>query len=177
MHGTSPPKRRLLEMEFPTCLDVALTKKVLSWMGIYLERSAKKKNSWKHSNRGSPQGKAILSQGFMQPFPQYWFGVYVAFNNGNLLFSQREGVTSLKANEVAFELQNWRPIWKLIIKLLRKQLVNELNRLGRWSPTREKQVFSRIDIWEISDIGMAEKDQLPGFLLSVDFRKAFDTFE
>ena len=110
-----------------------------------------------------------------------------AYNEGELSISQRRGVITLvpKEDSCLSDLSNWRPITLLNLdyKITSKVIANRIERfLPRLiHPDQTGFVKGRYigqNIRLINDIMEQTKLQnIPGILLLLDFRKAFDTIE
>ena len=111
----------------------------------------------------------------------------MSFSKGYLSISQRRGLITLlpKKNKPRQYLKNWRPItllncdYKIAAKSITTRLKKVLSYLinndqtgflkGRFIGENIRLINSVIDY--------AEKQNIPGLLLFVDFEKAFDTLE
>ena len=110
-----------------------------------------------------------------------------AFQNGELSISHRRGVISLipKEDSSLLKLENWRPItllnvdYKIASKAIAKRIKPLLSFLIHPDQTgfvTDRYIGENIRL--ISDImEKTKKLNCSGMLLSLDFRKAFDTLE
>ena len=104
-----------------------------------------------------------------------------------LSISQRRGIISLipKEDSELNQLQNWRPItllnvdYKIASKAIAKRIEPLLPHLIHPDQTgfvKDRYIGENIRL--ISDVmEQTNKDNIPGILVSLDFRKAFDTLE
>lgn len=134
--------------------------------------------------------------GFTVKFYKYFFdsvGSYLleslnaAYEVGKLSISQRRGVITLipKDDSDLLDLQNWRPItllntdYKIASKALARRIETILPKLLHPDQTgfmRERYIGENLRL--ISDVLEYTKDEdLTGILVSLDFRKAFDTLK
>ena len=109
------------------------------------------------------------------------------YHTGKLSISQRRGTITLipKEDESLTLLQNWRPItllnvdYKIASKAIAKRLEPLLPKIVHPDQTgfiKGRYIGENIRL--ISDIlDITLKQKLPGILISLDFRKAFDTLE
>ena len=110
-----------------------------------------------------------------------------AYNKGELSISQRRGVITLvpKEDSCLSDLSNWRPItllnldYKIASKVIAKRIERYLPRLIHSDQTGfVKGRYIGQNIRLINDIMEQTKLQnIPGILLLLDFRKAFDPIE
>ena len=110
-----------------------------------------------------------------------------AHGKGQLSISQRRGVITLipKEEEPVLNLKNWRLItllnvdYKIASKVIAKRMEPVLSNLIHPDQTgfiKERYIGENIRL--ISDImEQTKKDEGTGILVSLDFRKAFDTLE
>ncbi|KAL9964737.1 hypothetical protein ACROYT_G028417 [Oculina patagonica] len=111
----------------------------------------------------------------------------VAFEVGELSISQRRGVITLipKDDSDLVDLQNWRPItllntdYKIASKALARRIETILPKLIHPDQTGfMKGRYISENLRLISDVMEYTKmEELTGILVSVDFKKAFDTLE
>ena len=110
-----------------------------------------------------------------------------AFSKGQLSISQRRGVICLipKDDSCLIELSNWRPLtllnvdYKILAKVIGKRIESILSSLIHSDQTgfiKGRFIGQNVrllnDIIEYTDV-----KKLPGILLFIDFRKAFDAIE
>ena len=111
----------------------------------------------------------------------------MSFSKGYLSISQRRGLITLlpKKNKPRQYLKNWRPItllncdYKIAAKSIVTRLKKVLPYLINNDPTgflKGRFIGENIRLIN-SVIDYAEKQNIPGLLLFVDFEKAFDTLE
>ena len=110
-----------------------------------------------------------------------------AFTKGQLSISQRRGVICLipKDDSDLTELSNWRPLtllnvdYKILAKAIGQRIESKLSSLIHSDQTGFiKGRFIGQNVWLLNDImEYTEAKNLPGILLFIDFRKAFDTIE
>ena len=111
----------------------------------------------------------------------------MSLSKGYLLISQRRGLITLlpKKNKPRQYLKNWRPItllncdYKIAAKSIATRLKNVLPHLINSDQTgflKGRFIGENIRLIN-SVINYAEKQNIPGLLLFVDFEKAFDTLE
>ena len=110
-----------------------------------------------------------------------------AYSRGELSISQRRGVVTLipKADSDTLKLTNWRPItllnvdYKIASKAIATQIKKVLPQLIHTDQTGfMKDRFIGQNIRLLCDIlEQTELKDIPGILLQLDFRKAFDTIE
>ena len=110
-----------------------------------------------------------------------------AYEVGKLSISQRRGVITLipKVDSDLLDLQNWRPItllntdYKIASKALARRIETILPKLVHLDQTgfmKERYIGENLRL--ISDVLEHTKNEdLTGVLVSLDFRKAFDTLE
>ena len=106
-----------------------------------------------------------------------------AFRTGKLSISQRRGIINLITK--LLELQNWRPItllnvdYKIASKTIARRIESVLQSVihpDQSGFVKDRYIGENISL--ISDVlEMTKIEKLSGILLSVDFRKAFDTLE
>ena len=111
----------------------------------------------------------------------------MSFSKGYLSISQRRGLITLlpKKNKPRQYLRNWRPITLLNCdyKIAAKSIATRLKKVLPYLINNDQTGFLKGRfIGEnirliISVIDYAEKQNIPGLLLFVDFEKAFDTLE
>ena len=110
-----------------------------------------------------------------------------AFTKGQLSISQRRGVICLipKDDSDLTELSNWRPLtllnvdYKILAKAIGQRIESKLSSLIHSDQTGFiKGRFIGQNVRLLNDImEYTEAKNLPGILLFIDFRKAFDTIE
>ena len=110
-----------------------------------------------------------------------------AYENGEMSISQRRGVITLipKENSDARELSNWRPITLLNVdyKIASKAIASRIEKFLPLLINSNQTGFMKgryigQNIRLINDImEQTELQGIPGILLLLDFRKAFDTIE
>ena len=110
-----------------------------------------------------------------------------AFCKGQLSISQRRGVICLipKDDSNLIELSNWRPLtllnvgYKILAKIIGRRIESVLPTLIHSDQTGFiKGRFIGQNVRLLNDLmTYAESNNLPGILLFIDFRKAFDTIE
>ena len=146
--------------------------------------------------RTFPVGKSPGDDGFTAEFYNCFFDLVnrglvnsfnTAYNEGELSISQRRGVITLvpKEDSCLSDLSNWRPItllnldYKIASKVIAKRIERFLPRLIHPDQTGfVKGRYIGQNIRLINDIMEQTKLQnIPGILLLLDFRKAFDTIE
>ena len=134
--------------------------------------------------------------GFTAEFYKYFFDLLgadlisslnQAFEVGELSISQRRGVITLipKEDSDLLDLQNWRPItllnidYKIASKTLAKRIENVLPKLVHPDQTgfmKGRYIGENIRlICDVMEYTVVEKKG--GILVSLDFKKAFDTLE
>ena len=140
--------------------------------------------------------KSPGEDGFSKEFYETFFdliGIHLlnsyneAFNNGQLSISQRRGVICLipKDDSCLSELSNWRPLtllnvdYKMLAKVIGQRIERILSSLIHSDQTGFiKGRFIGQNVRLLNDImEYTEAKNLPGILLFIDFRKAFDTIE
>ena len=140
--------------------------------------------------------KSPGEDGFSKEFYETYFdliGIHLlnsyneAFNNGQLSISQRRGVICLipKDDSCLSELSNWRPLtllnvdYKMLAKVIGQRIETILSSLIHSDQTGFiKGRFIGQNVRLLNDImEYTEAKNLPGILLFIDFRKAFDTIE
>ena len=110
-----------------------------------------------------------------------------AYRNGLLSVTQRRGLITLipKKNKAANFLKNWRPItllnwdYKIASKCTASRLQKVLPRLIDNDQTgflKNRFIGENIRLVD-SVINYANKEKIPGLLLFIDFKKAFDSLE
>ena len=115
-----------------------------------------------------------------------------AHDKGQLSISQKRGIVKLilKPDSDSLDLQNWRPItllntdYKIAAKAVARRIEKMLPKIinsdqtgfikGRYIGENIRLII-RLIISDIMDYTKTEN--LPGILLSLDFKKAFDTLE
>ena len=141
-------------------------------------------------------GKSPGEDGFTIEFYNQFFGLVgndlvaslnCAHEKGQLSISQRRGIITLilKQESSLLDLKNWRPItllnndYKIASKAIAKKIEAVLPRLIRTDQTRFiKGRYIGENIRLISDLlEQTKTDKMSGILMSMDFRKAFDTLE
>ncbi|KAL9959874.1 hypothetical protein ACROYT_G033243 [Oculina patagonica] len=110
-----------------------------------------------------------------------------AFENGELSISERRGVITLipKEDSDLLDIQNWRPItllnidYKIASKALAKRIESVLPKLVNFDQTGfMKGRYIGENIRLISDVmEYTMSENKGGILVSLDFKKAFDTLE
>ena len=141
-------------------------------------------------------GKSPGEDGFTVEFYKEFFDIQgedpveclnAAHETGQLSISQRRGVITLipKEEESLLTLKNWRPItllnvdYKIALNAIAKRIEPVLPSLIHSDQTgfvKERYIGENIRL--LSDLlEQTKKDQSTGILLSLDFRKAFDTSE
>ena len=110
-----------------------------------------------------------------------------AYSRGQLSISQRRGVVTLipKADSDTLKLTNWRPItllnvdYKIASKAIATRIKKVLPHLIHCDQTGfMKDRFIGQNIRLLCDLlEQTELENIPGILLQLDFRKAFDTIE
>ena len=110
-----------------------------------------------------------------------------AFSKGQLSISQRRGMICLipKDDCCLIELSNWRPLtllnvdYKILAKVIGQRIESTLSSLIHTDQTGfVKGRFIGQNVRLLNDIiEYADAKKLPGILLFIDFRKAFDTIE
>ncbi|KAL9954871.1 hypothetical protein ACROYT_G042456 [Oculina patagonica] len=142
------------------------------------------------------ENKSPGEDGFTVEFYKYFFeligghfldSLNAAFEVGELTISQRPGVITLipKDDSDLVELQNWRPItllntdYKIASKALARRIETILSKLIHPDQTGfMKGRYIGENLRLISDVMEYTKtEELTGVLVSVDFKKAFDTLE
>ena len=108
-----------------------------------------------------------------------------AFTKGQLSICQRRGVICLipKDDSCPIELSNWRPLtlvnadYKILAKVIGQRIESILSSLINSDQTGFiKGRFIGQNVRLLNDImEYTEAKNLPGILLFIDFRKAFDT--
>ena len=142
------------------------------------------------------ENKSPGEDGFTVEFYEYFFdsvGSYLleslnaAYEVGELSISQRRGVITLIPKDDAdlLDLQNWRPItllntdYKIASKALARRLETIISKLVHPDQTgfmKERYIGENLRL--ISDVlEYTKTEDLTGVLVSLDFRKAFDTLE
>ena len=143
-----------------------------------------------------PPGKSPGDDGFTAEFYCCFFDLVsrdlvnsfnAAYKEGELSISQRRGVITLvpKEDSGLSDLSNWRPItllnldYKIASKVIAKRIEKILPRLIHPDQTGfVKGRYIGQNIRLINDIMEHTKlHNIPGILLLLDFRKAFDTIE
>ena len=139
----------------------------------------------------SPGGDGFSNEFFETFF--YLIGINLlnsyneAFTKGQLSISQRRGVICLipKDDSNLTELSNWRPLtllnvdYKILAKAIGQRIKSKLSSLIHSDQTGFiKGRFIGQNVRLLNDImEYTEAKNLPGILLFIDFRKAFDTIE
>ena len=140
--------------------------------------------------------KSPGEDGFSKEFYETFFdliGIHLlnsyneAFNNGQLSISQRRGVICLipKDDSCLSELSDWRPLtllnvdYKMLANVIGQRIETILSSLIHSDQTGFiKGRFIGQNVRLLNDImEHTEAKNLPGILLFIDFRKAFDTIE
>ena len=140
--------------------------------------------------------KSPGGDGFSKEFFETFFdliGIHLlnsyneAFTKGQLSISQRRGVICLipKDDSDLTELSNWRPLtllnvdYKILAKAIGQRIESKLSSLIHSDQTGFiKGRFIGQNVRLLNDImEYTEAKNLPGILLFIDFRKAFDTIE
>ena len=110
-----------------------------------------------------------------------------AYKNGEMSISQRRGVITLipKEASILLKLANWRPItllnldYKIASKAIAKRIEKVLTSLINSDQTgfiKGRYIGQNVRL--LNDIlEQTEIQNIPGILLQLDFRKAFDTIE
>ena len=143
-----------------------------------------------------PPGKSPGDDGFTAEFYTCFFDLVscdlvnsfnAAYKEGELSISQRRGVITLvpKEDSGLSDLSNWRPItllnldYKIASKVIAKRIEKILPRIIHPDQTGfVKGRYIGQNIRLINDIMEHTKlHNIPGILLLLDFRKAFDTIE
>ena len=143
-----------------------------------------------------PPGKSPGDDGFTAEFYTYFFDLVshdlvnsfnTAYKEGELSISQRRGVITLvpKEDSGLSDLSNWRPItllnldYKITSKVIAKRIQKILPRIIHPDQTGfVKGRYIGQNIRLINDIMEHTKlHNIPGILLLLDFRKAFDKIE
>jgi len=143
-----------------------------------------------------PAGKSPRDDGFTAEFYNCFFDLVsrdlvssfnTAYKEGKLSISQRRGVITLvpKEDSCLSELSNWCPItplnldYKIGSKVIAKRIENVLPRIIHPDQTGfVKGQYIGQNIRLINDILEQTKlKNIPGILLLLDFRKAFDTIK
>ena len=141
-------------------------------------------------------GKSPGEDGFTVEFYRCFFDILgndllnslnAAYENGEMSISQRRGVITLipKENSDPRELSNWRPITLLNVdyKIASKAIVSRIEKFLPLLINSNQTGFMKgryigQNIRLINDImEQTELQGIPGILLLLDFRKAFDTIE
>ncbi len=139
------------------------------------------------------ENKSPGEGGFTVEFYKYFFeligghfldSLNAAFEVGELSISQRRGVITLipKDDSDLVELQNWRPItllntdYKIASKALARRIETKLIHPDQTGFMKGRYIGENLRL--ISDVMEYTKtEELTGVLVSVDFKKAFDTLE
>ena len=139
--------------------------------------------------------KSPGEDGFSKEFYETFFdlGIHLlnsyneAFTKGQLSISQRRGVICLipKDDSYLVELSNWRPLtllnvdYKILAKAIGQRIESTLSSLIHSDQTGFiKGRFIGQNVRLLNDImEYTEAKNLPGILLFIDFRKAFNTIE
>ena len=142
------------------------------------------------------ENKSPGEDGFTVEFYKYFFdsvesylleSLNAAYEVGKLSISQRRGVITLipKVESDLLDLQNWRPItllntdYKIASKALARRIETILPKLVHLDQTgfmKERYIGENLRL--ISDVLEHTKNEdLTGVLVSLEFRKAFDTLE
>ena len=141
-------------------------------------------------------GKSPGEDGFTVEFYMKFFellasdlveSLNTAYSRGELSISQRRGVVTLipKADSDTLKLTNWRPItllnvdYKIASKAIATRIKKVLPQLIHTDQTGfMKDRFIGQNIRLLCDLlEQTELENIPGILLQLDFRKAFDTIE
>ena len=141
-------------------------------------------------------GKSPGEDGFTVEFYRCFFDILgndllnslnAAYQNGEMSISQRRGVITLipKENSDPRELSNWRPITLLNVdyKIASKAIATRVEKFLPLLINSNQTGFMKgryigQNIRLINDImEQTELQGIPGILLLLDFRKAFDTIE
>ena len=141
-------------------------------------------------------GKSPGEDGFTVEFYRCFFDILgndllnslnAAYENGEMSISQRRGVITLipKENSDPRELSNWRPITLLNVdyKIASKAIASRIEKFLPLLINSNQTGFMKgryigQNIRLINDImEQTELQGIPGILLLLDFRKAFDTIE
>ena len=143
------------------------------------------------SNGKSPGEDGFTVEFYVQFFellaPDMPASLNAAYLHGKMSVSQRRGVITLipKDDSNLLELSNWRPItllnvdYKIASKAIASRIQNVLPALihSNQSGSMENRFIGQ-NIRLINDIlEQTELQNVPGILLQLDFRKAFDTVE
>lgn len=110
-----------------------------------------------------------------------------AYEIGKLSITQRRGIIKLipKKDAEPFFIKNWRPLtllnsdYKIAAKSIANRLKSFLPNLINYDQTgfiRGRFIGENIRLID-SVIGYAKENNIPGLLLFLDFKKAFDTIE
>ena len=114
-------------------------------------------------------------------------GLNSAYELGRLSVSQRRGIITLLPKDDAelLLLQNWHPItllnadYKIAVKAIARRIEPMLSKLVHRNQTgfiKERYIAENVRL--ISDImEQTQVNNTPGILISVDFKKAFDSLE
>ena len=143
------------------------------------------------SNGKSPGEDGFTVEFYVQFFeflaPDLLASLNAAYLHGEMSVSQRRGVITLipKDDSSLLELSNWRPItllnvdYKIASKAIASRIKNVLPTLIHSDQSGfMKDRFIGQNIRLINDIlEQTELQNIPGILLQLDFRKAFDTVE
>ena len=143
------------------------------------------------SNGKSPGEDGFTVEFYVQFFellaPDMLASLNAAYLHGEMSVSQRRGVITLipKDDSNLLELSNWRPItllnvdYKIASKAIASRIKNVLPALIHSDQSSfMKDRFIGQNIRLINDIlEQTELQDVPGILLQLDFRKAFDTVE
>ena len=137
-----------------------------------------------------PWGRRFTVEFYVQFFellaPDMLASLNAAYLHGEMSVSQkRRVITLIPKDDSNLELSNWRPItllnmdYKIASKAIASRIKNVLPPLIHWDQSGfMKDRFIGQNISLINDILEQTKLQnVPGILLQLDFRKAFDTVE
>ena len=146
--------------------------------------------------KATKNGKSPGTDGFPAEFYKFFWSdikeyymasIRYAYNNGNLSFTQRQGIISLipKKDRSPLLLKNWRPIsllntdYKLVAKAIAtriKKVLPDLISSDQTGFISGRYIGENI-IRLLNIIDYVDEEDIPALLISIDYEKAFDCVE